>query len=702
MTTIRSYLGQRTLVRSTFAETPMFLAILGVIALLLFRNGFAFGPNIFGDELTYSVLARASGRISALDVHLMGALPNHLYFDVYKQVADLGLAGLSAARAINVLFCGLAVVPLYWLVRRWRSPRVAALISALAVFACPGLYSSLYMPESMYVFFFYSGFALAVAALDDRWRSVPLMLALTVTLAGMSLTKPHGLVVAVAICMSSCLCWVKGDWRGNLRSSIGAITVFVMSIIIRQVYVRYSGDLASLQVGDNMGSYKALLDFVPRVFGSPGVLTSFLHVAFQNIGSSLPFVIPAFCFLLAQHDTRFYPGSRSLLLALVLWLALFLMVVVFTVLVAIGSGESLDRIHQRYYDHALVLLCVLSASGRVDSVSSRRIYVWLALLVGLIVTLRFFASFPIGSTNWVDHPLLFGIYHFPLVGKISLLTPFVAVLLLTRWPDRFYLQVLGFLGLPVLGTVLAMLVQLKESQAMRPADRIGLALELLATPDQKLFVLSAGGNDSVHRMAFFLGKNAEYRFFNPEDPVSLTTFLSALPADVRLVADKRLTIGYDWVPVAQLGGGYTEYERREKIEDQLSVGPDDVLVEMSSLSDGDILGFHTPEQWGAWMAASKGKISLPKMLSGNYTITVMARKLDSKVPGNAAIEVCGEVHQVQVSDVMSEFSFDVKCAIPGEAIEVLSPYLVSPHDLGLSEDARSLGLAISTIVITKK
>jgi len=689
----------------TLAEHPLLIAILAIASFLLFRNGFAFGPNIFGDELSYSVLARASGHMAELDVSLVGPLPNHLYFDVYEGVASLGWAGLSAARSINALFCALAVAPLYLLVRRTQSPATSALIASAAVIACPGLYASLYMPEAMYVFFFYTAFALAVSALDMRWKPGLTTMALCLCLAGMALTKPHGLVVATLICLSSCFAWERGRWDENARITLTAFAVLGISVAIRQAYVRFSGDTGGA-VGDSMGGYRVLADFLPRMLESPKVLQDLRQVAWLNLASALPFVAPAIFFVLARRSAQDDGDGRPLLLGLLLWLGLLAMVIGFTVLVSIGSGENLGRIHQRYYDHALVLLCVLSACSLPHAAGPRRFVAWIVWVAMLMAAMYFRTRFPMSSTNWVDHPLLFGAYHFPVIGSLSLAMPFLAIISGVRWPERHGLRAFLIMSLPAVASLLAMTAQLRESRMMTSADRIGLAFSLVSAPSERVHVVSAGGNDSVHRMAFYLGDRADYAFFDPGNPEPLAAYLGRLPEGARLLADERLPLGDPWVRTLRLQGGFSEYERRTEIEEQLLIGVDDVELDLSqALPDGSA-GFHGAESWGAWMSAREATIRLPKAMTDHVLLSVTARRLSSGLSGPAAILICGRTIAFDPSDTMSETDLQVECDPQGGAdtntLMIVSPYLRSPQSLGIGEDNRPLGLAISRIAVSNQ
>ncbi|MDR7067979.1 hypothetical protein J2X02_000796 [Pseudoxanthomonas japonensis] len=687
------------------AEHPLLIAVLAVAGFLLFRNGFAFGPNIFGDELSYSVLARASGHMSELDVPLVGPLPNHLYFDVYEGVASLGWAGLSAARSINAVFAAMAVVPLYLLVRRTQSPVTSAFIAAAAAIACPGLYASLYMPEAMYVFFFYTAFALSVSALDSRWEPGLVTAALCLCLAGMALTKPHGLVVAALICSSSCFSWTRGRWGENIRITLTALTVLGLSIAIRQVYVSFSGD-AGGAVGDSMGGYRVLADFLPRMLESPKVLEDLRQVSLLNLASALPFVAPAVFFLLVGRSAHGNGNVRPLLMGLLLWLGLLAMVIGFTVLVSVGSGENLGRIHQRYYDHALVLLCVLSACSLPQVAGPRRLVAWTVWVAMLMAALYFRTRFPMSSTNWVDHPLMFGAYHFPVIGSLSLAIPFLAVVFAVRWPERQGLRALLILLLPTAASLLAMTAQLRESRMMTAADRIGLAFSLVSEPSERVHVVSAGGNDSVHRMAFYLGERADYAFFDPADPAPLAAYLSRLPEQARLLADERLPLGDAWVRTLRLQGGVSEYERRAEVEEQLSIGADGVELTLSQALPEGSAGFHGPEPWGAWMSAREAQIPLPKVITGHVVLSVTARRLSSGLTGPAAIVVCGKTIAFDPSDTMTETDLQVECDTPTDTraamLTVVSPYLRSPQSIGIGEDSRPLGLAISKIAVSSK
>lgn len=683
-------------------ERPLLVAVLGLLALLLFRNSLLFGPNIFGDELTYSALARASGKVSEIDVNLVSPLPNHLYFDLYNWTSHLGPASISAARALNAIFCALAIIPLYSLVRRWLTPHRAALTATAVAFICPGLYSGLQLPEAMYAFFFYCCMTQSVALMERRWQSIPAAIVLALLLAALILTKPHGLVVAVVLCASPFLVWTRGQVSLNLLRSVLGLGTLLLAFAIRQIYVAYSGDAVGLN--QSMGAYQALLTALPHFIESSQALPAIRLALFQNFAASIPWLVPAAAAAFATVGPRNAEGQidlpRVAMLCIATWLAVMMMTSVFTAFVAVVAGESPDRIHQRYYDYSLAMLLVVFVSSWKSFGGRGRLTLLLATFVSLGFVISFLRLFPIAANSWLDHPILFGAYHFPIVGKWSLLLPLLIGLFAAYRPKLRDACSAAFLILASWWSASAILTQARESRLMMAPDKLGLALSMLQDGEERPTIIAAPGNDSPHRIAFFLAGGGTYHVIPLTDTVTLDNILAKSSVAAIVYADARFKLNSGWVPIQEMPGNYTEYERRSNVQASLHNNLTLQEISLAAPRGVTLTGFHPAESWGAWMSSKTATIGLPKPMLGSYLVRLNGRTLDTS-NSKAVLKVCGREFPLNFQNVVSNVAVKVECDEAAEDLSLSVPRTTTPKSLGINEDERPLGLALQDVSIKK-
>jgi len=163
--------GRPSVVRRACARVPSEIALpvlVGVAAGIWFAlDRAATVPRVFGDELTYSELAKQIARgdgvgIDALRQGGYGPLYPLLISPAYALAHD-GAAAFTAVKSINALLMALAAVPTYFLAKRLVSRGWALLVAAFAVSVPAMSYSALVMTEAA----FYPGF-LMVALLLTR------------------------------------------------------------------------------------------------------------------------------------------------------------------------------------------------------------------------------------------------------------------------------------------------------------------------------------------------------------------------------------------------------------------------------------------------------------------------------------------------------------------------------------------------------
>ena len=170
-------------------QSAISFGVMAVIFVWLYSRVGGVLPAIMQDEYVYSMQAR---KLPLAELEY----PNYLFSWVYSGTDVCGLSYYSCTKSLNLVFFAGFVAVLYFvaaaLIGRWWALAVAAGTALSPV----GVYTSVFMPESMYFFFAAASLAgLWVAARRDVWWQLGLagfVLGLT------ALVKPHALFLAIA------------------------------------------------------------------------------------------------------------------------------------------------------------------------------------------------------------------------------------------------------------------------------------------------------------------------------------------------------------------------------------------------------------------------------------------------------------------------------------------------------------------------
>src|SRR5690606_5792280 len=135
---------------------------MALVAWYLLQRTLGLPPGLFADEWYYSKMSRLMPLSESL-------LPSWLYLLVFSASSSCGPGFLDCARIGNVLFHVGAAPLLYLLARRVMPAWLACAVALLALLLPLNLYTSFFMPESMYFFGFVLLAWVAVGGL--AWRA---------------------------------------------------------------------------------------------------------------------------------------------------------------------------------------------------------------------------------------------------------------------------------------------------------------------------------------------------------------------------------------------------------------------------------------------------------------------------------------------------------------------------------------------------
>lgn len=113
----------------------------------------------------------------------------------------------------------------------------------------------------------------------------------------------------------------------------------------------------------------------------------------------------------------------------------------------------------------------------------------------------------------------------------------------------------------------------------------------------------------------------------------------------------------------------------------------------------DVSGLSVGENWGRWSDASLVKLTFTDPLPSHFVLHLTAQAFGPNIGQATRVTVGRESETFIPSASMTEFSLHFKHPGLANAIEIQPPAPVSPHDLGMSQDSRKLGIGLRQLRI---
>lgn len=178
----------------TKKENLVALALQVFLGTWLFSRISNINPAILGDEYLYSMNAR---KALPWDPSPAGDFSNYLFNFVYQTTNLCGPDFYTCTKAINVVFFLGFTTTLFVIASRFMHWLAALGFMTAATLSPLSVYTSMFLPESMYFFFIGIVLIFSLRAISDftwrNWALVGLALGLT------SLVKPHAWLSLVGI-----------------------------------------------------------------------------------------------------------------------------------------------------------------------------------------------------------------------------------------------------------------------------------------------------------------------------------------------------------------------------------------------------------------------------------------------------------------------------------------------------------------------
>lgn len=386
-------------------------------------------PAILGDEYLYSMNAR---KASPWDPSPAGDFSNYLFNLVFSSTNLCGPGFYTCAKLLNlVFFLGFTFVIFLValsLLGFWPAYgfMVAAGLSPL------GVYTSMFLPESMYFFSLSLVLVLVLKAAQSydwqNWAWVGLMVGIT------SLIKPHAWLSAIAIGIFMLVLGLSQKrlrWKPLMLSLASIVSAAVVGRVVVGFLVagpkalgffgQYLGESVLQQitsVGSGAGSTSELSETSPIASGQMnGVialfgiqLTTHMLTVFALMGVAVLGLTLGLISIIRSRELN--PVSAFSLFAFIWLFSLMLEIVIFTGWITGSGDDHTTRVLLRYYDFLFVIV-PLAGFAAIWSGLAEKTNVFLrwglVFIVGLLITPAFSGFFGTLTIQIADAPNLAGL-----------------------------------------------------------------------------------------------------------------------------------------------------------------------------------------------------------------------------------------------------------------------------------------------------
>ncbi len=458
-------------------------------------------PAILGDEYLYSINAR---RAAPWDPSPAGDFSNYLFNLVYSSTNMCGDAFYTCGKLLNLVFFVGFLAVIFIIAKRYMNYWIAFAFTILAGLSPLSVYTSMFLPESMYFFFLSLVFATVLKAADTYawkdWAVVGALIGIT------SLVKPHAWLSAIAIGIFLVVLGLTNTKHrfGPLLKAIGAISV---GAILGRIVIGFlvAGPKALSFFGQYLnagtvaditkGSGSAAEAVASPVGTSPmnGVVSLFgiqMNIHLLTIAALMGVAILGVTVgVIELIRTRELTKVTALSLLAFIWLfSLVIEIVMFTGWITGSGDDHTTRVLERYYDFLFVIVPLAGLAALTSKfMSETKIWIRLPLAVVMLIliTPAFSGFFGTLTIQIADAPNLAGLVVNQDVFNAAALFGFVSLIVFAFFPKYTPLVLIGLLPVTMIGTGYQIQDQYQGFRGeLNAQDKAGQYLRANLTPDQ--------------------------------------------------------------------------------------------------------------------------------------------------------------------------------------------------------------------------
>lgn len=707
-------------------EPALLWFLLLAFALLAFRALVINSPTLASDEYAYFVAGQYFPNYAVphrFDPFLQAAAGRLYFFIVHQWFLAGPLLAAKVGQLWNTLvYCSGAL--LVYLATAKAFGRRTGMATAIVYLAMPmSVYASTTLPEADYQFVFYA----IVVVFTYFWPQRPWVVAVAggVLLACLLLIKPNALSIYAAVVLAMVISPAIGysprvRWPSALLAAGLCTLAFYLSVALLW---RILGSAWSFNPMDWVGGiYTGYLTHGLNVARSLATSALSLRYGFAHISilaMLLPMGVVAVlvwlwreCRIPQDGASVANPARTSLLLLLVSSVVTVVaMIARFTVSAGGETVAENGRLHGRYLLHLLPFLAapLFAVNWREEQnlIRAAAILGLIALAVYVFWIIPNFKIYP-----W-DYPELFALYHYPNryawgwtwsfqeVGRVLLAIGFLACVTAAVWPRRGQFALIAYL-IAVFGAG-----QLQENawlfsflSSMKPLTDAARAARVLLerVPAGSGVVI---GEHRFQAMSFVLMGLASAPHVMEEAEGTKITAAMLPPGAQWLLLTTNYVVSIPYRSMTQIGP--LELYRLTPGPPTVDVPAPRVWNEKPIRIDfglgGDVdrlIGFNTPEAWGAWTATNPAYIRLPAFVGGRLTLKLRAWTVPQNLSVPLRVEVGRQAVKLQLTSKPQSYEIHLDVGAPASRVEVSMPsYRAHPWE-------RALGVALADLEISRE
>jgi hypothetical protein len=439
-----------TKVKGFFSSWKNLLALGTTIPLgaWIYSRVWMVNPAILGDEYLYSMNSR---KAAPWDPSPAGDFSNYLFNFIYQGTNLCGQAFYSCAKFLNLVFFLGFIFTLFIVATRFL-PFWAAYGFMLAAGLSPlSVYSSMFLPESMYMFFIGLLLVAVLHAMKEfTWQSWA-MAGAAIGIA--SLVKPHAWLSAIAVGITLLVVGL-GNREFGLRRTIASIGALAAGAVLSRIVigVAVAGPKALGFFGQYLG-----IDTVERVISGPvsagneqltgsspmsGVFALFgaqanIHLLVISALMAIAVVAVSIGVIEILKFRKLSAVNAFALFAFIWLFSLMIEIVVFTGWVTGSGDDHTTRVLLRYYEF-LFAIVPLAGLSVLRSPAVERVNVWVRwILTGIftiLLTPAFTGFFGTLTIQIADAPTLAGLVVNADVFNAVAIVGFFALMVFATFP----------------------------------------------------------------------------------------------------------------------------------------------------------------------------------------------------------------------------------------------------------------------------
>jgi len=511
------------------------LLALGTLPLLgawIYSRVWMVNPAILGDEYLYSMNAR---KVGPWDPPVAGDFSNYLFNFVYQGTNLCGDAFYACGKIFNIVFFLGFIFTIFILALRflpfWGAYAfmIAAALSPLSV------YTSMFLPESMY--FFFIGLVLVAVLRAMRaftWQNWALAGA---AIGIASLVKPHAWLSAIAVGITMLTVGLFNKEIGFRRTFLSGIGLVLGAVLARVAlgllvagpkalsffgaYLRPSTIEKVIEgtseAGQTTGQILTPIDGVVALFASQ--LTIHVLVVTALMALALAGLIAGIVEVL--REKRLSPASGLALFGFIWLVSMTLEIVMFTGWVTGSGDDHTTRVLIRYYDFLFVVIPLAGLSALAAGFGERlNVFIrWLtAGVFAALITPAFSGFFGTLAIQIADAPTLAGLVVNAEVFNAAALLGFSSLLLFATFPRWSPLAFAALLPVTMIGTGWQIQDQYQGFRgSLNAADVVGqqIARDFTTEELSKTWVIGTSRFEATNVAIWADNEDLNYEFFGP-------------------------------------------------------------------------------------------------------------------------------------------------------------------------------------------